>query len=71
MAYIIDAICPAQRWKKRMPYNSDDEVDYPEYDLDHPEELMYTNGPPPGWMLFNVDNYKQVIWSMLVRCYYY
>lgn len=61
MAYIIDAICPAQRWKKRMPYNSDDEVDYPEYDLDHPEELMYTNGPPPGWMLFNVDNYKQVI----------
>ena len=65
MAYIFDAVCPARRWKKGMPY--DDEADYPDYDSDHPKELTYTNGPPPGLMPFNVKSYKQVVLSMFAR----
>lgn len=56
MAYIFDSVCPARRWRRGMLF--DEQADFPEYDPDYPKELTYTNGPPPGWMPFNVKPYR-------------
>ena len=59
ICFIFDAVSPARRFKRGMPY--DDDADFLDYDDEESGNVTETDGDPPGFMPYNVEEYEYVL----------
>ena len=59
ICFVFDAVSLACWFKCGMPY--DDDANFPDYNDEESGNVTETDGDPPGFMLYNVEEYKYVL----------
>ena len=65
MCFIFDAVSPARRFKRGMPYSDSDAAVFPEYNASESGNVTETDGPEPGFMPYVYKQYRYDYWPLL------